>query len=308
MRVSIVGLLEATAVITVLFSVITLLPVDYHGIQLFSHFRLQYLVVSLLLLLLAKWLQNPWIIGALGIAVVVNAAYVLPWYFGSHESSGNVELKVLHANVLSGNTEYGRLFTLIDDESPDIIVLQEISPAWAAELQSLQVAYPYSQIEARDGNFGIALLSRLPLTSSRVVTSPPLNYPTIVADVSIDERSLHVVTTHPMIPLGRTFYDARNEQLATLPALLNSESDARLLVGDLNASMWELTFRSLEQASGLRNARAGFGVVPTWPTFMPFAMIPIDHVLVSDAISVKEFKSGTRIGSDHLPLVLTLSL
>jgi len=308
MRVSIVGLLEAAAVVTALFSVITLLPVDYHGIQLFTHFRLQYLVVSLLLLLLFRWLHNPWIIGALGIAVVVNAAYVLPWYFGTHDSSGSTELKVVHANVLSRNTEYGRLKKLIDDESPDIVVLQEISPAWAAELQSLRAAYPHSQIEARHGSFGIALLSRFPLTSSRVVTSPPLDHPTIVADVSIGERSLHVVTTHPMIPLGRRFYDARNEQLATLPALLDSKSDARLLVGDLNASMWDLHLRSLVQNSGLRNARAGFGLVPTWPTFMPFAMIPIDHVLVSDSISVTGFRRGSRIGSDHLPLVLTIRL
>lgn len=308
MRVSIVGLLEAAAVITVVFSIITLLPVDYHGTQLFSHFRLQYLIVSLLLLLLVKWLPNPWIIGALAIAVVVNAVHVLPWYFGAPESSGNTELKVLHANVLSRNTQYGRLLKLVDDESPDIIVLQEVSPGWAAELQSLQSAYPYSQVEAREGNFGIALLSRLPISSSQVVTSPPLDYPTIVADVPVGEQTLRVVTTHPMIPLGQSFFDARNEQLATLPTLLDSKPDARLLVGDLNASMWDPHLRSLQQASGLTNARAGFGVVPTWPTFMPLAMIPIDHVLVSDAISVTGFRSGSRIGSDHLPLVVTLTL
>ena len=308
MRVSIVGLLEAAAVVTILFSIITMLPVDYHGLQLFSHFRLQYLVVSLLLLLLFKWLHNPWIIAALGIAFVVNAAYVLPWYFGTRESSGNTELKVLHANVLARNTAYGRLIKLVDDENPDIIILQEISPAWAAEIQSLRSEYPYSRIEAREGNFGIALLSRFPLTASQVVTSPPLDYPTIVADVSVGDKSLHVVTTHPMVPLGRSFYDARNEQLGTLPALLDSESDASMLVGDLNASMWDFHLRLLEQSSGLANARAGFGIVPTWPTFMPFAMIPIDHVFVSDSISVTGFRSGSRIGSDHLPLVVTMTL
>lgn len=308
MRVSIVGLIEAAAVVTIVFSVVTLLPVDHHGMQLFTHFRLQYLLVSLLLLLLAKWLPNPWIIAALGITVAINAAYVLPWYFGARETSGQIELRLLHANVLSRNTQYERLLDLIEVEQPDVIVLQEISPAWAAALQSLQQAYPHTQIEARDGNFGIALLSRFPLTSIDVIESPPLLYPTIVADVAIGERSLHLVTAHPMIPLGGEFFAARNTQFKSLPELLGSNSDAKLLVGDLNASMWDVHYRSLEQASGLRNARAGFGIIPTWPTYMPFAMIPIDHVLVSDAISVKEIRSGSRIGSDHLPLVVTVTL
>ena len=308
MRVTLTGLLQAAAVITVAFSVGTLLPIDHFAIQLFTHFRLQYVVVSLSLLLLFKYLRSPWLIGALAASLVLNASLVLPWYVGEDETSGGVELKLLHANVLSSNTEYDRLISLLDTEAPDLVMLQEVSPDWLVALDELRADYPYSYAEAREGNFGIALFSRVPLKSVSHFDSPPFGYPTIVASLDIDGQVLHFIGTHPMIPVRGTFYDARNEQLAGVARLLGKQAEPKILVGDLNLSQWDVNYKHLEQQGGVRNARKGFGILPTWPVFMPFAMIPIDHVLVSETISVTDFYSGPRIGSDHLPLIVTFSL
>ena len=308
MRVTLTGLLQAAAVITVAFSVGTLLPIDHFAIQLFTHFRLQYLVVSLGLLLLFKYLRSPWLTGAIAAGVVLNAVLVLPWYVGEDETSGGVELKLLHANVLSSNTEYDRLIRLLDTEAPDLVMLQEVSPDWLVALDELRADYPYSYAEAREGNFGIALFSRVPLRSVSHFDSPPFGYPTIVASLDIDGQVLHFIGTHPMIPVSGTFYDARNEQLAGVARLLGKQAEPKILVGDLNLSQWDMNYKRLEQQGGVRNARKGFGILPTWPVFMPFAMIPIDHVLVSETISVTGFYSGPRIGSDHLPLVVTFTL
>ncbi len=308
MRVTAIGLVEAAAVVTIAFSVVTVLPIDQFFVQLFTHFRLQYLGISLLLLAVFLRLQKPWFIGGIAVAVVINGIAVLPWYFGKDAPGAGTPLKVLHANVLSSNNEYERLFTLLAAEQPDVVMLQEISPDWLVELDELRADYPYSYAEARDGNFGIALFSRLPMTSVSHFDSPPRGHPTIVASIEVGQEIVRVIGTHAMIPVSGDFYEARNTQLRDIAERLGRQTGPRLLIGDLNLSQWDINYRMLERVSGLRNARQGFGVVPTWPVFMPPAMIPIDHVLVSDSVAVTDIHSGPRIGSDHLPLIVTLSL
>jgi endonuclease/exonuclease/phosphatase (EEP) superfamily protein YafD len=210
--------------------------------------------------------------------------------------------------VQSTNTDYAGFLALLDNEQPDVVLVQEVSPAWAEELERLGGAWPHQVVEERDGNFGIALLSKYPLTATAIVASEPLGFPTIVATLDISGRRLQLVGTHPMIPLGPRNYAARNTQLTTVGDLLRRSGGARVLIGDLNTSMWDLNYRTLEARTGLRNARRGFGVRPTWPTFLPFAMIPIDHVVVSGEVGVVDVRTGPRIGSDHLPLVVTLTL
>ncbi|MGB5628860.1 MAG: endonuclease/exonuclease/phosphatase family protein [Woeseiaceae bacterium] len=306
--VSLIGLLQAAAVLTIGSSVVTAMPVDHVGIQLFTHFKLQYLVASVLLCVALALLRRPFYVAGLLLAVGLNASLVVPWYVANAVPPGGKPVTILSANILSSNTEHQRLFELLDAEAPDIVFLQEVSPQWLEALVRLRQDYPYSYTEARDGNFGMALFSRLPFTSVSHVDSPPLGYPTIVATIDVDGAALQVVGSHPMIPVSAQFYADRNAQFESIAELFAEWDGPRVLLGDLNTSMWDINYRQLEDKTGLRNARLGFGVVPTWPTFMPFAMIPIDHVLLSGDISVVELRSGPRIGSDHLPLIVTLAL
>lgn len=307
-RVSISGLAQAAGVLTMLLSLLTLLQSNFHGLQLFTHFRLQYFVVAALLVVAFVLLRDRRYAVLMLATAFINGAHVLPWYFDEPYSAGGRELTLLQANVLSTNTDYESLLALLEREQPDVVVLQEVSPAWAQALEPLNSDYPHRVVEPRDGNFGIALLSKYPLAATAVVASAPLGFPTIVATLDVSGRRLQLVGTHPMIPLGSRNFADRNTQLETVANLLRRSDGARVLVGDLNASMWDLHYRALESRTGLRNVRRGFGVTPTWPTFLPFAMIPIDHVLVSGEVGVVDVHSGPRIGSDHLPLIVTLAL
>ena len=307
------GLLQVAAVLTVLFSVLTAIDTRQHYVELFSHFRLQYLVVSLLLLIVFAIRRRAFYSLLLVVALAINASYVLPWYDlplfeDSEAATGERQLKLLYANVLSTNRDHERLLELISSERPDVIILQEMSMHWQDAMLILEADYPFRYSAVREDNFGIAMLSRLPLAAATHIDSPPLGYPTIIATTRIGGTDLTMISTHPMIPLGRDNFGARNVQLHSVIELVEQASGEVVLLGDLNASIWGRHYRQFEAATGLRNARRGKGILPTWPTFMPPAMIPIDHVLVSSRVGIADIRTGPRIGSDHLPLIVTVAL
>lgn len=308
MRVGITGLLQSAAVITAVCSLATLVPVDYFAVQLFAHFKLQYLVASALLLIVFAALRQPRYALAMLVATALNVHYVLPWYLDKPGTGGNDQLKLAMANVLASNGQHEQLFEFVEAEQPDVIVLLEVSLLWEKPLRELGETYPYNLVEPRDHPFGIALFSRRPLTSVASINTEPLDHPTILATLDIAGRAITLVGTHPMIPLGARNYEARNAQLDHVATLMQRTGGPRILVGDLNATMWDANYEALENRTWLRNVRRGFGIVPTWPTFLLPAMIPIDHVLVSEEFGVLDVHAGALIGSDHLPLVVTLSM
>lgn len=305
---TLLGLLQAAAIVTISFSFVTSFDFAHRIIELFSHFRLQYLAASLLLLIVFAVLRHPVYAVLLLVTTVFNASYVLPWYFGDTPVAGDTALKIMHANVFSRNDEYERLLELIESENPDVIFLQEFSAAWLNATERLQEDYPFSYVEPREGNFGIAMFSRVVLDSVTHVDSPPLNYPTIVATLTINSKLLTIINTHPTIPISGTLYEARNEQLRSVADIARNAQGAVLLTGDFNTSVWSRHYRTLEESTGLRNTRRGFGILPTWPTFIPFAMIAIDHALASNDLAVVGTRTGARFGSDHLPLIVELAV
>jgi endonuclease/exonuclease/phosphatase (EEP) superfamily protein YafD len=307
-RPKVSGLIQAAGFLTALLSFATVLNSYHQHLELFSHFRIQYLVVTSILLLLFL-LMRRWKYAVLMLATaVLNVWFVVPWHLPQDPVPyAENWIKLVHANVHAENNDHYALQTLLAAEQPDIVFLQEVDTGWAATLETLD-GYPYRHIVPRYDFFGIAVLSRIPLESIETVASPPHEFPTLVARIMLDNAPITLISTHPMPPMTTPTYDARNTQLASIAELVNDVRGARVLIGDLNTAMWGEHYRQLVDSTGLRNVREGFGTLPTWPTFMPFAMIPIDHCLVSKELLAGDVRLGADIGSDHRPLVLTLQL
>lgn len=307
LRASLDRLVVLAAGLTTLFSLATVFDEHHRYLELFSHFRLQYLCASLLLVALLAGFRR-WRLSALMVAVTAaNSAMVIPWYLGGPEAAGRETLTLLLANVHLDNGDATPLIDIVERENPDLVLVLELTPDYRDQLGALDANYPHSVTDVRHDPYGIGIWSRRPLNSSAVLSTPPRDLPSLSVEVDFDGTPLTVVGTHPSQPLGSANYAARNLQLAAIGDLVAATPGSVVLAGDLNVSVWAANYEALESRSRLVNARQGFGVLPTWPTHLPFAMIPIDHVLLSRDLAAVDTRIPDAIGSDHLPLVVDIA-
>ncbi len=309
-RPSLLGLLHAAAVLTALFSLATLADSLHRYLELFSHFRLQYLGASLLLTLAFLLYRNRgWALLMLAVTAI-NTWPVGKWYVADDDAVAQTgtELRVLLVNIYSGNNDADAMLSLIESERPDIVFVQEVTYRWAHIMNAVRNDYPHSHVVPQNDNFGIGVYARDAFVAVKAVDSPPYGFPTLVVQHTVGEQVVTLVSTHPIPPVGENGYRARNEQLTSIAELLTSIDGPKLLIGDLNISMWSHLYEAFEAATGMTNTRRGFGAIPTWPRQLPFGRIPIDHCLISPHFAVLDTRRGPNIGSDHLPLIVELSL
>lgn len=279
-------------------------------LELASHFRVQYALAALACLPVFLALGARGWAAACVLYLLAFAAPLLRWYLpaGGGEPAARRTFRLLHLNVNATNTDYARAAALIADESPDVIVLQEATAGWVEALAPLRQSHPHVVARPLENNgSGIALFSRLPLEDARVIDM--FDRPSIVAGVRVGGTPVSILTTHPRAPILPGCFESRNEQLAWAARFARRLPEPRVLVGDLNVSPFSPYFGRLEKESGLRDARARFGLFPTWPAWnrLPPLMLPIDHCLVGAGVKVVSLRAGPPVGSDHLPLIVELA-
>ncbi|MBW4495467.1 MAG: endonuclease/exonuclease/phosphatase family protein [Oscillatoria princeps RMCB-10] len=278
-------------------------------LELTSHFKVQYLGIgfcTLFFFLMAR--KKAWCLVSL-FCIAINLLEVVPWYLPQPASAGETvtQLRLLQSNVLTSNRQYYKVISLVRKEKPDVAVFIEVSKSWAKELEVLRESFPYVFLNQDGDYFGTAIYSKLPL-ANKSIKDLGGGRKTIMAEVTIQGQLVSLLASHPNIPTGRSGFKQRNKQLSELGNYVVKFKNPVVMVGDFNTTMWSPHYKKFVGKAGLRNARAGFGTLPTWPTFFPLLYIPIDHCLVSPEIEVVKIRRGREVGSDHLPLIADLAI
>lgn len=221
-----------------------------------------------------------------------------------------VELRVMLANVFTGNDQHALVVEAIRAERPDILCIQELDDHWIAGLEPVTREYPYAHMDSRPDNFGIGLWSKHPFTRVETRDLGDATVPAILATIDVAGSTIALLNIHTLPPIMGDYADTRNQQLDAIAGIVEELGRPFLLIGDLNITMWSPHYRRMMRDSGLLNAREGFSLAPTWPVAGPRipAFAPIDHILVCPGISVLDFRRGPYTGSDHFPIAATLRI
>lgn len=314
MSASLTATIQAAFILVMLLSLAGRLGAASKYFELASHFKVQYLIAALLCGVIFIATQTwPWVVAAL-VFIAVEGAALLPYYRAPQppatRGGERRKLRLLLSNVQCGNRKFSALMELAREERPDVLIVQEVTEEWCCELLALADLYPHRIVVPRACGAGIALLSRVPFNQSEVVFLEDDQRPGIVLRMTVDGRQLSLLTMHTHAPIRRFYFGYRNALLATAAPVVRRLPSPIVLIGDLNISPWSPYFAALLRATNLREARTGFGIMPTWPVWLrlPFLMLPIDHCLVSPDIEVIEMRTGRNVGSDHLPVIVDLAL
>ena len=280
-------------------------------LELTTHFRVQYVVLTVLVLALAA-LRRLWRMAAvLAVAGAVSAAPVLPYLPRTSvievaAASGATPLKVLTVNVSYRQFSARRLLESVRAADPDIIIVQELTPHTERVLANLDSAYPNYRKFPADGAYGIGLWSRYELESGATIALGRL--PAIEARVRGPSGSFTVIGVHLSAPVTKRRATARNQQLKELAARSAAVAGPLIVAGDFNTTPYSPYFAELLETSGLTDSRRGRTLSVSWPTMLRWVGIPIDHVAVNDGFTILSHRRLPNFESDHFGALVQVAL
>ncbi|MEO0897818.1 MAG: endonuclease/exonuclease/phosphatase family protein [Bacteroidota bacterium] len=274
-----------------------------YWLGLFSHFKFHLFLFTIPFLLfftlVRKWI---WMILALAL-LFLNSLPLVPYYVPANiPDKVTPSISILSHNVKFTNEAYKTERNFILEQDPDILVLLEFTPSWYDSMAIVWKQYPHRRVIARSDFFGGMLASKYPLEEPAARWFGPMDVPSITANVHHPLGDVHVIACHPPSPPDTHDIHLRNLLMDSMSVYIQNQDLPVIVAGDLNNTPFHPAFRSFIKSSGLRDARKGFGYLPTWPKQLGLLKIPLDFFLVSDKIEVRDFEVHHRGFSDHDPI------
>jgi endonuclease/exonuclease/phosphatase (EEP) superfamily protein YafD len=245
-------------------------------------------------------------------------------------------LRVVTFNVWGDNTDLTHVETWLRDSNADLVLTQEIPPAWAGgSVPLLDTTYPHKSVQPADLRYwGNGTWSRYPIVSAENFDLEDDGTPTQSRSViEVQGQQVAVYNIHLYTPMSDTpqialpmdnpylnmvlKYDhtARNGQIRRLIERLEGEPLPYIVAGDFNMSDQTDVYQDLAALMNDSFREAGAGLGTSWPAVQAIGLpgllpplVRIDYIWHSDNFQALQAEQGPYLGSDHLPLSAALSL
>lgn len=232
---------------------------------------------------------------------------LLPW--SGSETANADPVTVASINLYDDNPDTNASIRAIAEDPPDILAIQEFTPAARTAMDEVlgPDQYPHRIAVPVEGTAGKAIYSRFAMTQ---VDSGETAAFTLTADVDVpDGGQLRVFNVHTFGPQAgdpgiwiRSFHE--------LDRVLAETDGSWIAIGDYNATVDHRVYRDL-----LRGDRhdahlmTGRGSARSWPAnkaIPPFVLI--DHAVLSGDLVATGTRERTIRGADHRLIEVDLDL
>jgi endonuclease/exonuclease/phosphatase (EEP) superfamily protein YafD len=284
--------------------------------ELLSHFLFFYFLISIFYVIFYLFTKKGMLLGAACVLCALGA-----WGWASllipereiRESFQGEEVSLYVLNIWYKIQNVEKVLKQIEEKKfPQMVVIQEATPALVEALSSLKSIYPHIFQAPQEGSRGVVIFSKIPIVrAQRVGFSCTRNHYTILECLTPqNKRPFVVVELHASSPGGDFEMTQRCAELEEMVQVIASlPQEHKILVGDLNTTPYSAYFKNLMAGSRLKNAMQGFRSQGTWPTYAPsFLRIPLDHVLLTSALCVSQQEVCSCVGSDHLPVLTHIKI
>ncbi len=279
-------------------------------LESFTPFGMFLYLIALVLLVARALRTRSRLTGAVAVVAAAGLAAHVWWYSPMVSGAnpppreGAETLRVMTANVYAGQGDGVALVEAVADEDIDLLVVPEIEADQLAAMESAGIddLLPHRIGEPAEGGAGTMVFARGSLGEPRLLDTTWDSWVVQMGDVT-------VLAVHPVSPTHPAGW--RQDHATVLAAA--EESDADLIVGDLNATVDHEPMRragrgGLPLRDRARRTRAGSRPGRrtgswTWAACRCRGWCQIDHVLVRRHFAALGSHTVAIPGTDHSALV-----
>lgn len=269
------------------------------GFDLLANFRVQLAAGALLVLIVLALAGSLPGAGLAAAGFLLNAVAIAPLFLPAPEAS-RAEITVLSFNLLSSNDAYEEVIEFVIESEADVVFLHEGTQEWEDALAEAEL--PWEVVSTRAETFAFGTLALVPEGAEVIDHGFARTEPRAV-EVRWGRYSL--LGIHPLAPLSSGSAALRDEQLLFASDWARRTRDKAVIAGDFNSTPWTHAFRTLFAGDDFTNTQRGYGFEATWRAGSIW-QLPIDHIVVTDDLTVVRREVGPDLGSDHLPVFASI--
>lgn len=278
-------------------------------LDVLNHFELVWVIGAILAVALG-WRDRATVVLA-ALALAAAALQMTPELLARDKPAQTAEgpaLKLVQFNVWFRNRAPAPTAAWLLEQDADIIVLEEAFGGAAPVVKALSARYPY-QFSCGDKRHAC---STLVLSRRPAIAGGPLSGSGLVASwASFNGPGgpFIVVGLHSTHPYPPPWQQVEHDRL--VKALARFDQERLILAGDFNSTPWSFGLKRLDRRLQIRRLTHA---EPSWPAQPvtrlhirpPLLLLPIDQVYAGKGWAAVSVKRGPRLGSDHVPIVVTL--